>query len=262
MVSATQNPKAAVTRSKFRKKFFLKLLSRPLCLFPFLTGVTDLLILWAFSIPSGIGIFAGIACVLGAVGYFLTNLVAGNPSLTQNVLETLQRETMVDREKALDELDARLAADGDPRTENSLRDLRAMARAFEKGKSWSGVLNSPATLDILSGVDQLFKQCVFSLENTLDLRYTASEMATAVARNPILAKRERIIEEVAESISKLGNVLANIQLLGMDDTSRESDLARIRKELDQNLEVARKVKQRMRTLENEVHHHNEGENDI
>ena len=251
-----------VAISTFKKKYFLKLLASPLCLFPFLTGVTDLAVLWAFSIPSGIGIFAGIACILGAVGYFLTDLVKGNPSLTQNVLETLQRETMAEREKALDELDARLAADGDPRTEASLRDLRTMARAFEKGKSWSGVLNSPATLDILSGVDQLFKQCVFSLENTLDLRYTASQMATPAARNPILAKRERIIKDVAESIHKLGSVLANIHLLGMDDTSRESDLASIRKELDQNLEVARRVKQRMRTLENEVRHHNEGENDV
>jgi hypothetical protein len=262
MASAIQDPKATVNQSKFRKKYFLKLLSRPMCLFPFLTGVTDLLLLWAFSIPSGIGIFAGIAGILGAVGYFLTNLVTGNRSLTQNVLESLQKEAMMAREKALDELDSRLAADGDPRTESSLRDLRTMAKAFEKGKSWAGALNSPATIDILSGVDQLFKQCVFSLEKTLDLGYTASQMATTAARKPILIQRERIIREVAESIRKLGNVLANIQLLKMDEASQESDLAVIRKELDQSLEVARKVKKRMKSLENEVRHNGAAENNI
>ncbi|HIJ40588.1 MAG TPA: hypothetical protein HPP90_05860 [Deltaproteobacteria bacterium] len=248
--------------AKFKKKYFLKLLSSPLTLFPFLAGVTDLAVLWAFSIPSGIGIFAGIACVLGAAGYFLTNLFTGNRSLAENVLESLQREAMAEREKALDELDARLSADGDPRTEACLRDLRTMAKAFEEGKSWSGVLNSPATIDILSGVDQLFKQCVFSLENTLDLSYTASRMTTVAARDPILARREGIIEEVAESIHKLGNVLASIQLMGLDEASRESDLAGIRKELDQNLEVAGKVKQRMMALENEVRSHDVAVNDI
>ncbi|MDO9262698.1 MAG: hypothetical protein Q7U02_01950, partial [Desulfosalsimonadaceae bacterium] len=153
MVSAIQNPKATVNKSKFRKKYFLKLLSRPLFLFPFLTGLTDLLILWAFSIPSGIGIFAGITGLLGSVGYFLTNIVTGNRSLSENVLESLQREAMAERENTLDELGRRLAADGDHRTESRLRDLRTMARAFENEKSWAGSLSSPATIDILSGVD-------------------------------------------------------------------------------------------------------------
>jgi len=252
MPTAKLNLKTSINKSKFRKKYFLKLMSKPLCLFPFLVGATDLLVLWALSIPSGIGVFTGIAGILGAVGYFLTSLVTGNRVLTKTVIESIQQEALQEREKSLDELDARLTADGDSRTERNLRDLRTLATAFEDGGAWSGALNTPATIDILSGVDQLFKQCVFSLEKTLDLRYTASQIQSASARKPILVKREKIIRDVAESIQKLGKVLASIKLLGMDEVSQESELAVIRRDLDQSLETAKKVKKRMVSLEKEV----------
>jgi len=244
--------KTAIDEKQFKKKYLLKLLASPLCLFPFLVGATDLILLWAFSIWSGAALFAGIAGILGAVGVFLTRLVTNNRTLTKEVLVSIQQDALRERDKNLDALDRRLSADGDPRTESCLRDLRTLAQAFEKGRSWTGALNDRSTIDILSGVDQLFKRSVRSLEKTLELRSTAAQMINKAARKPILQERERIIIEVAKSIQQLGKVLASIKTLELGDGSRESELANIRSELDQSMEVAKKVKERMNSLEREI----------
>jgi len=252
MTSNSFVSKTVTNEKKFRNKYLLKQLTSPFCLFPFLAGVTDLMVLWALGIGSGIAIFAGVAGILGAVGYFFTRLATGDRTIVKKVLASMQKDALIEREKALDDLDRRLTADGDSRTESCLRDLRGLAKAFEDGKSWTGVLNDQTTVDILSDVDQLFKQCVFSLEKTLKLRYTASQLATKEARRPILKKRELLIGDIKKSIEQLGKVLANIHSLGLDEGSRDSELANIRRELDQSLEVAKKVKTRMSTLEKEM----------
>lgn len=230
----------------------MKVLAGPSFIFPFLAGITDLVALWALSIPSGIGIFAGIAAIVAAVGIVLTRITIGHKALVKEALESVQQEALLAREQALDDLDKRLAADGDHRTESCLRDLRALAGAFEQGRAWAGSLNSSTGIDVLSGVDQLFKQCVVSLEKTLELWYTARRMVTSAARKPILKQRELLIADVTESIQKLGKVLADIQSLQVGSGRQHSELAEIRQELDQSLKVARRVKKRLKAFEEEI----------
>lgn len=251
MPSTPYAAKALPDNDRFRKKVFLKLAADPFFLVPFLAGVTDLLTLWTFTLGSGIALFAGIAAILGAAGYFFTRLVLGKRSLAKEALESLQQEARAEREKKLDDLDRRLSVDGDPRTETCLRDLRALATAFEEGRSAMSALNTGSTVDILAGVDQLFSRCVLSLEKTLELGYTAERMTSAAAREPILQERERIIAEVMKTIPQLGHMLAAIQALELDGSTRDSELANIRRELDQSLEVAKKVKERMQSMEKE-----------
>jgi hypothetical protein len=243
--------KTVVDESQFRKKYLLKLLASPFSLFPFLAGVTDLLALWTFSLRSGPALFAGIAGILVGLGFFFTRLVMGDKDSAKEVIQTVQKQALAEREKRLDDLDRRLSsADSDPRPENCLRDLRALAKAFEDGKSWDNALSGRPTIDILSGVDKLFQECVVYLEKTLDLGYAADEMATEAARKPILKQRERIIADVSKSIQQLGKVLTGIQTLeAKEQGSQDSDLAVVRRELDQSLEVARKVKERMSSLD-------------
>ena len=77
-------------------------------------------------------------------------------------------------------------------------------------------------------------------------------MNTKEARRPILDQRKAIIKDVACSIEQLGRILAAVQGLGTGGGSAESELARLREELDQNLEVAKKVAERMQSLEQEI----------
>jgi hypothetical protein len=76
-------------------------------------------------------------------------------------------------------------------------------------------------------------------------------MRTISAREPILAQRERIVEDIYRSIRDLGNLLVALQTLSAaDDTG--SELSRIRNELNDNLDVARKVDARLREFETDV----------
>ncbi len=245
------NAKAFLDQDRFRKKVLLKLAADPFFLAPFVVGVTDLLALWTFNLDSGLAVFAGIVAILAAVGYFFTRLMLGKKSLATEALESLQKEARAERDKRLDELDRRLAADGDPRTEICLRDLRALASAFEESRDAMIARANGATTEILGGVEQLFQRCVHSLEKSLELGYTAERMTSKSARQPILQERERIIAEVMQTIPQLGHVLASIQALEVNGSSRASDLAAIRTELDQSLEVAKKVKERMQSMEKE-----------
>jgi hypothetical protein len=235
-----------------RKRVLRKLLSSPGVLFLFLAGVTDLAVLWGFNIDSGLGVFAGLACILGAAGYFLSKWLLGGDKLAKEVIEEMKEEAREKNERDLDELEKRLCEDGDPRTEKNLRDLRELTRAFHESREGSLSLSSKASFEILSGVEQLFGRCVLSLEKTLQLWHTAQRMSRPEAREPILDQRERIIEDVDKSIRQMGKLLAEIQCLGIEKNSEESELARIRKELNQSLEVAKKVEERMQSLDREI----------
>jgi hypothetical protein len=238
-------------RSAFRKKLILRLLASPLTLLPVLAGVTDLLALWAFSIQSGMGIFAGIAGVLGGLGIFLTRLLVDRGAGAQ-VINALAQEAQREREAALDALERRLAADGDPRDDQCLRDLRALAKAFREGFSWPEHTGAAVTVEILAGVEELFGRCVRSIEKTLDLWYTSVDMAEGEARSAILDRREQILADVAASIRQMGRILAGLQNLHAAEGSGDSELAGLRQELGRSLEVAQRVSRRMHELDREI----------
>ncbi|MFH1077355.1 MAG: hypothetical protein V1753_11100 [Pseudomonadota bacterium] len=242
--------------SKVTKEVIVSLLSSPWSIIPIVAGVTDLLALWALSISSGIAAFAGVAGILGGIGVFVTRFFTGSDGINKEVLKHLEQDADKKREKALDDLDAKLSVDQDPRTEACLRDLRAMIKVCKEDQTWTVNLDPRSAFDIVSGVGQLFKGCVSTLEKTLSLWQTAQKMATPEARKPILEERERMIGEVTQSISQFGGLLARIQSLGIKSSSsidsQGSELAQIRSQLDQSLEVAKMVQERMNTLNKEI----------
>jgi len=239
-------------RKKLRRKTLLNVVATPLTVVPFLAGMTAFVASWASGVRTDLGIFAAIAGLLGSVGVFFTRLLLGGDTYAKRALEELQEETHAKRERALDNLEARLVADGDPRTESALRDLRSLARAFERLRETGALkLNIASALDITSGVAELFEQCVNSLEQTLRMWHTAQEMRTDAAREPILKHREAMLTDVTNSIARLGHVLAAVQTLGSGDGT-SSELARIGEELDQHLAVAKQVEERIKTFERQL----------
>ncbi len=208
--------------------------------------------MWTFDIHSGLGYFVGLSLILGSLGVFLTRLITGSEAASHEILKDIEKKAVADREKALDDLDKKLADDGDPRTEACLRDLRQLAELVQDDETWNKGIDSRTTFDIVSGVENMFQQCVASLEKTLELWYTANRMTTQDARRPILAERERIVVEVGKSITQLGRIIAEIKVLKTENISGVSDLARIRDELNQSLNVAKSVEARMQTLEREI----------
>jgi hypothetical protein len=150
----------------------------------------------------------------------------------------------------LDDLDRRLSQDADPRDERLLQDLRALAGTLRNPAFWPDGMSARSSLDIAAGVGSLFTGCVASLERQCALVPLIASMRTAEAKAPIIAERERILQEVAESIAELGRVVARIQAV-RDNACQSAELRRVREALDQSLDVAARVAARMKAWDNE-----------
>ena len=135
----------------------------------------------------------------------------------------------------------------DKRTETAMQDLRSLRQAFQQLDKIAPDLNRAIVEDIQQRSEELFQQCVSSLEKTLQLWKTAESLASKTARKPILKQREKLVAEVVQTVEHMSQTLASVQ--GMT-SRRDGDirLQRLRSELDQSMEVAKKVEQRVDAL--------------
>ena len=243
---------ATIDAKAFRRRVLFKHVSTPWLLAPFLISLTLLAAVWTFGIEAGVALFAGVAGVLLSFGGFFTRLLLGSETINQQAAAELVREARASQEKTLDALDARLQNDGDPRTEACLRDLRTFAKAFQEERLWTHGVNAGSIYSIVNGVEDLFSQSVAALERSVEMIRMARSLATPQARRPILAQREDLIQDVGKSIQQLGRILAELQRIGGEGGEDMSKLASIREELDQSLEVARRVDRRMNQLSRDL----------
>jgi hypothetical protein len=231
-------------KREYRKRVLVRLLTRPVTLLPMVGGASLLTGAWAVGQGVGMLPFAGLVGVLAGVGTLLSSAFTGGGKTAARVVEEMRQEGEAARERALDDLEQRLTADGDPRTERALRDLRQLARRLEGGDSWLADLNARSGFDILSDVNRLFQTSVGYLEKTLEIWRAAQEIGQPAARQPLLEQREHLVREIEGGVEHLAKVLTQLQALeaGAGSTSA---LRQLRADLDQNLEIARRVDERM-----------------
>jgi len=231
--------KSQKVQNQLRQKVLLNLASSPITLIPFLIGVTILLGLWTFGINSVLAVVIGVGASMVGVGSFLTRLFVGDERVAQKSINDLQQEQEQQQIHELDKLDEELAKDRDPRTQQMLRDLRALVKTFKSADS-----DFTSSLDITAGVEDLFTEGVRMLRKSLEFYRTAKEVNRST-RETILGQREEILEDVAKSIDQLGKLLTGIQKGDILDHSQQE---RIRQELRDNFAVAKKVRERMSDL--------------
>ncbi|PYI87725.1 MAG: hypothetical protein DME26_05210 [Verrucomicrobia bacterium] len=237
-----------MNEGQIRRKVFLRLLGSPLVVAPFVLGITGCMAVWALNWPAGLGWFACVAGALSSAGAYLTRLIFDDGKIARAVVAEAEQQDRQAEQSALDDLDRRLVqADDDPRPETALRDLRALVRAFDEFANQTDALRAPAVVDVQSRVRQIFDSSVRALEQTLHLGDTAKQLRMAEARKPLLEQRERVIKDIQAGVKQLGGTLAALQRL---DTGGESnhELARLRDELDQSLQIARRVEARLGSL--------------
>jgi hypothetical protein len=178
------------------------------------------------------------------IGSFFTRLFIGDSRVAQKSIADLRREHEQERIDELDELEEELTRDRDPRTQQLLRDLRALVRTFKDG-CYDDNLNTSSLLDITTGVEELFSEGVRMLRKSLDFYRTAREIGDRSTRDTILARREDVLTDVQKSVDQLGRLLTDIQKMDVTDDSQQ---ARIRQELKESFDVAKKVRERMSGL--------------
>ncbi len=238
-------------RSRFRKKVFLDLLSSPWTIIPTALCWSLLMVAWALGNGGALLSFLGIGGLVAGLGAMATRWILQGDEIHKGAFEELQKEAFQKQAETLDELDRRLRRDEDPRTENTLRELRDVYESFKTDTSWAEDLDTRVSFEIVTRVERLFKECVNSLRRSLELWETAEKMRTEEIRSNVLESRGALLEEISRSLERLKKTVDSVHVLRLEKGSKAQH-AQIRRELDASLEVARRVEERMRDLEADI----------
>ncbi|HJO09944.1 MAG TPA: hypothetical protein QGH16_08835 [Verrucomicrobiota bacterium] len=240
------------------KRVMADILGSPLVLMPFMVGSAAFASFFALGLKGSAAVGAvliGLTGTLASVGTFLTKFILGKDKRVKQLVEASRDKAKLDKQKALDHFHHRLTMDGDERTETAMQDLRSLRQAFRQLDKIAPDLNRAMVLDIQQRSEELFQQCVSSLEKTLQLWKTADSLASETARKPILEQREKLVGDVVQTVEHMSRTLAAVQ--GITNPSDvDARLQRLRGELDQSLEVAKKVEQRIDSLLTDGRVHN------
>ncbi|MEM7312331.1 MAG: hypothetical protein AAF497_04185 [Planctomycetota bacterium] len=229
-----------------KRKVLLDLFASPMTLLPVVVGATALLGSWAINGGQPMLTFAGIAGILTGVGVFASRMIFGLDQLTNQAYEYVLEKQQAGQLESLEKLKQKLQKDNDPRTESLLTQLRALYDSIKSDVKEGKI--SLAAHDVLDGVDNMFHVCVDYLGRSFDLWQTSQKMK-GVAREQVLAQREELIEEVAQSCQYLEETIN--QLNAATTKRNKSDLARMREELDETIRVARRAEERTNEIGNE-----------
>ncbi len=232
-------------RDEIRRRLLLRIFGDPATLALGVGGGMVLLAAPLFGLVSAIPIFLGIAGLSSAAGIVSVRALLWKEKITRELIEEFEQEEAQRRTEALDALHRRLEYDNDPRTEALLNDLRALFAAVDEDDKWRARVNVVAAADILKGISELFDACVGNLERTLQIHATASKLATRSAGEPLRQEREQIIDDVAASVTRLGQLVTELRVIGTSAEEGEPELGKIRSQLDTNLAAIRATKRQM-----------------
>jgi hypothetical protein len=236
---------------ELKKRVWLNLLGHPLTLGPALAGLSALLVAWGGEMGTGWLTFLGMSGVLASAGSLATQYLLRSDQLVRRAYESLEAEAAAAKERELDELYRRLKQDKDSRDEKLLRQLREVYQRFRGDTTWVTRISQQSAVEITNKVEKLFSGCIITLQRSLELADAARKMTTKDGRRSTEEARERLLEEVAQSVRQMAQTIDGVLAMGIQEQST-ADLARIRQELDESLNVARRVEERMQTIEQEL----------
>ena len=234
------------TMDEVKRKVYLDLFASPYNLIPLAGGLTSLMASWAVGGDPTLTM-AGIAGVLGGIGVTASRLIWGLESLTEKAYEYQLDKSQKDHDRKLDELDEKLTRDKDPRTQGCLRELRLLSSSLQKAADVGKI--STSSYEIMEGVGKVVDQCVKQLEHSHSLWETARQMR-GPARDSMMEQRDEIIEDVVATVVDVGAMVDNYLL--NESQRQKSELSKVRRELNESIEAARRAEERTAELERSV----------
>lgn len=196
---------------------------------------------WAFS--SLLTGFVGFCVFTGGIGWSLTSLTMRYDSIKAKVMRQIAESIRAERNKKLDELDAKLTQDKDPRDQDALRDLRSIYNEFEEFAEANRMPDHVRDAMIVR-INELFDACVKNLQICYDL-WDTSRSLRGNGKQKLLANRETILLDVVKSVENFTNVVTSIMTLSYKD----GELGEVNTKLDSELAACLRVEQQIRNLE-------------
>ena len=106
-------------------------------------------------------------------------------------------------------------------------------------------------LDLIAKLDRLFESSAESLERALKLHLASREMVTQEGRDTVIQQREQLLAEVGDAVKHTETAIDRLRASSAvaGDADRSATLKDLSGDLDRQLEVARRVEDRMAQLE-------------
>lgn len=203
------------------------------------------------AFTSGIPFFIGAAAAAMGVATAIARLTSRKSTTDQGPTK-LRSQHRREHGAYLRELQGKLRQDEDSRTGELLKAIRELFKRIEELGIGSQSTEKTWMKAIAEQVDELYRSCLDGLEKSYALWQEAKRVNTPDLKDRLLKQREELVEEVEKSVQHLGKSLDQVQVSSSSLQRPDNDLGRLRDELDQGLEVARKVEQRVSELDREI----------
>ena len=224
-----------------KKKVYLDLFADPTTIIPVGIGLTLLIGSWAIGGPSYLS-FVGFCTILAGVGTLVSRLIFGLENIAKNAQEFVTNAQKNNEEFRLNQLDEKLKQDGDSRTDKSLQELRNIRDGFNKAVE-EGKITGAAKGLMVEKMNTLFEACVKQLSMSYDI-YESTLKLRGMAKTAANDGREKVIEDVQKTIELMGSVLQ--QCFAAKSENENENLASLRQELQQSLEIAKNTDKQMK----------------
>jgi len=235
-----------MNKERFRRKYLMGIFLSPLTLFPAVGGFTGFLGFMLFH--KTVNAVASLAIGLGfSLGVLVQRLILGSDRIAQRAQKETEDEERQERQARLDMLDKDLKKTPGKQDEEALRELRFLVDHFNKSDLWKKNMDAVSANSLLSTIDQIFEQCISSLNQTVQLYKLSLEAPSKRTSDSILEKRDSIIKGVQESVTKLNATLCAVQELSSSN-DQKARLSRLSEELTSQLDIAQRVKERLEDI--------------
>lgn len=215
-----------------KKKVLLDLFVSPWTVVPIVGGVSAWLLSWGIDGSTTLNLI-GLVGVMAGVGIQATRLIFGIEELTEKAHAYLTEQEKAEQDKRLSDLARRLEQDDDPRSEECLLRLRRLYDSLQ-----SEAPKGHTAIIFREKVEQLFQAAVKQLERSLELWEKAQQLPGSASR-PLLKERRKAIDEVVLTVNHVTRTVEQYHAFQMQESDHE--LAKLREELDQTIEAARRA---------------------
>lgn len=233
-------------RAKIKARMWSRILGRPSVVLPLALGAVTLGLAAMMGVQlDAVQWPAGICLAIGGYNAVRMYLEQG-PALIEQESEKLERQLASNRDATLEELRHAFELDEDYTAVGEVDTLSKHLDRLARGRLGDG-FRIPEAFG--GALDQLKTSCIASLRKVARLGSVADDLSTDEARQEVEGLRSDLLTDVKGAIAQLGVALDRLQLRAVRDDPGDEELPRLRKELDAQLEVARRVESRLEKLE-------------